>query len=145
MSAQVVALFLSHASRAPLAAVTRVRALAGRGLEGDRHAKPDSRRSVLLVEQEVLDAFGLAPGDVREQVTVRGLELMKLVFGSRLRVGDAVLEVAGPCAPCARMDELQAGLRRNLDGRRGRFVRVVHEGSFGVGDAVVVEPPAGAP
>jgi MOSC domain-containing protein YiiM len=43
------------------------------------------------------------------------------------------------------MDELRAGLRRQIDGRRGRFVRVVREGSFGVGDAVAVEPPAGAP
>ena len=142
MSAQVVALFLSKASRAPLEVVPRVRALAGRGLDGDRHAKPDNRRSVLLVDQEVLDEFGLAPGDVREQVTVRGLGVMELAAGSRLRVGEAVLEVAAPCAPCERMEELQAGLRKAIDGRRGRFVRVVEEGGFAVGDAVRVEPPA---
>ena len=141
MSAQVVALFLNKASRAPLEVVPRVLALAGQGLEGDRHAKPDARRSVLLMQQEVLDEFGLEPGDVREQVTVRGLDLMGLVFGSRLRVGDAVFEVAGPCAPCERMNELQPGLREKIDGRRGRFVHVVQQGSFAVGDPVVVETP----
>lgn len=142
MSAQVVALFLSTASRAPLEVVPRVRAIADAGLEGDRHAKPNTRRSVLLVEQEALDAFGLAPGDVREQVTVRGLDLMQLAIGARLAVGDALLEVGAPCAPCGRMDELQPGLRARIDGRRGRFVRVVRGGHFAVGDPIAVAPSA---
>jgi len=142
MPATVVALHLSKAARVPLERVERVTALEERGLEGDRHAKRNSRRSVLLMEQEVIDHFGLAPGDVREQVTVKGLELAKLIFGTRLRVGTAVLEVAGPCAPCSRMDELRAGLKAELEGRRGRFARVVTPGTFAVGDAITVEPPA---
>jgi MOSC domain-containing protein YiiM len=135
----VVALHLSTASRAPLVVATRVEALEERGLEGDRHGKPNSRRSVLLMDVETLDSFGLEPGDVREQVTVRGLDLTALVFGSRLRVGSAVLEVAGPCAPCERMEELRPGLRAAIDGKRGRFVRVAQGGSFGVGDRIVLE------
>jgi len=141
MSATVVALHLSHASRAPLTTVDRAEALVDRGLDGDRHAKPGNRRSILLIEQEVLDQHGLAPGDVREQMTVRGIDLGQLVFGSRLKVGTAVLEVAGPCAPCQRMDELRPGLRQQLEGRRGRFVRVVEGGSVAVGDPVQVQPP----
>jgi len=141
MPATIVALHLSKAARVPLEPVESVTALQERGLQGDRHAKANSRRSVLLMEQEVLDDFGLAPGDVREQVTVKGLALGPLVFGSRLRVGTAVLEVAGPCAPCARMDEIRDGLRAELEGRRGRFVRVVQAGSFAVGDAIEVERP----
>ena len=142
MPATVTALHLSTASRVPLAPVERVTALLERGLEGDRHAKPNSRRAVLVMEQEVLDQFGLGPGAVREQVTVRGLDLMRLGFGSRIRVGSAVLEVAGPCAPCSRMDELRPGLKVELEGRRGRFVRVVEAGSFAIGDTITVEPPA---
>ena len=141
MPAMVVALHVSKASRQPLQTLDRVNALLERGLEGDRHAKPNSRRSVLLVEQEVLDEFGLAPGDVREQVTVRGLSLNDLVFGSRLQIGGAVLEVAGPCAPCERMDEVQPGLKERLVGRRGRFARVVTAGALAVGDAITVLPP----
>ena len=139
----VVSLHLSIGSRKPLVPVERVNALLEQGLEGDRHQRTaQGRRTVLLMEQEVLDSFGLAPGAVREQVTVHGLELMKLVFGSRLRIGSAMLEVAGPCAPCERMNELKPGLREELEGRRGRFVRVVEAGSFAVGDAIAVEPPA---
>jgi MOSC domain-containing protein YiiM len=142
MSATVVALHLCKQSRAPLVAVPSVTAVFETGLEGDRHAKLNSRRQVLLMEQETLDGFGLAPGAVREQVTVRGLTLSKLVHGSRIRVGSAVLEVGGMCAPCSRMEELKPGLRKEIDGRRGRFVRVVEAGSFAVGDTLEVEPPA---
>ena len=142
MPASVVALHLGKASRAPLEAVERVTALEEHGLLGDRHAKANSRRAVLLVEQEVLDQLGLPPGAVREQVTVRGIELNRLAFGSRLRVGEAVLEVAGPCAPCERMNELRPGLKDALQGRRGHFVRVVRGGSFSVGDPIVAEAQA---
>ena len=142
MPATVVALHLSQSRRAPLLAVERVNAVLEAGLEGDRHAKPNNRRQVLLVEQEVLDEFGLAPGAIREQVTVRGLDLGRLVFGARIRVGGAVLEVAGPCHPCERMEEIQPGLKQALVGRRGRFVRVVEAGTFAVGDTLEVEPPA---
>jgi MOSC domain-containing protein YiiM len=138
----VVSLHLNVGSRKPLARVERVNALLGQGLEGDRHLKADGQRTVLLMEQEVLEQFGLASGAVREQVTVRGLELVGLIFGSRLRVGNTILEVAGPCAPCERMNELKSGLLAALAGRRGRFVRVVQAGSFAVGDAIAVEPPA---
>ena len=142
MPATIVALHLSKSSRAPLVPVSRVNAVLGTGLEGDRHAKPKSRRQVLLVEQEVLDEFGLAPGAIREQVTVRGLDLDRLVFGARLRVGGALLEVAGPCHPCERMDEVRPGLQQALVGRRGRFVRVVEAGSIAIGDTIHVEAPA---
>jgi len=142
MPATVVALHLSKGSRAPLVAVPRVSAVLETGLEGDRHAKPKSRRQVLLVEQEVLDEFGLEPGAIREQVTVRGLDLGHLVLGARIRVGEAVLDVAGPCDPCARMDEVKSGLQKALVGRRGRFVRVIQAGSFAVGDTLHLEPPA---
>jgi len=142
MNGTVVALFLSKASRAPLVAVERVEAVAETGLDGDRHAKRASRRQVLLMEEETLDQLGLEPGDVREQVTVRGVDLDELVFGARFRVGTALLEVVGPCHPCERMDEIRPGLMQTLAGRRGRFARVVQSGSFAVGDPLVLEPPA---
>jgi MOSC domain-containing protein YiiM len=142
MSAEVVALFVSTASRVPLHPRQSVQALENRGVEGDRHSKPGSKRAVLLIEQEILDQFGLKAGDVREQVTVRGIDLRGLPKGTRLKVGGAVLELMGPCAPCERMDELRQGLQVELEGRRGRFARVVRAGAFSVGDSLTAEPPA---
>ena len=141
MNPTVVALFLCKASRAALDSVDQVDAIEETGLEGDRHAKRDSRRQVLLMQEETLEQLGLKPGDVREQVTVRDLALDELAFGTRIRVGRAVLEIAGPCQPCERMEEIRPGLKASLAGRRGRFVRVVEAGSFAVGDALIVEPP----
>src|SRR5437667_9110857 len=130
----IVALFVSTANRGPLTPKERVNALADRGIEGDRHAKPGSRRSVLIMPAEILDSFGLAPGDVREQVTIRGLDIHTLPDGARLSAGNVVLELMGPCAPCERMEELEPGLQATLEGRRGRFARVAIPGSFAVGD-----------
>jgi len=140
VTATIVAINLNEGSRAPLRPVARVSAIADSGLEGDRHARPGRGRQVLLMEQEVLDEFSLQPGDVREQVTVRGLKLYAFEAGTRLRAGTAVLEAQGPCAPCGRMDELQPGLRAAIDGKRGRFFRVAEAGSFAVGDALELEP-----
>jgi MOSC domain-containing protein YiiM len=140
--AAVVALQLSYKGRQPMTPVTRATAVEDHGITGDRHSLRNNRRALLLVESEILDQFGLAPGEVREQVTVRGLDLCGLAKGSRLRIGGAVFELAGLCAPCELMDELQPGLRARIDGRRGRFVRVVEGGELSVGDIIVVEPPA---
>lgn len=142
MPARIVALHVSPPSRARLMPLERARLIEETGVEGDRHARHDSRRQVLLVENEVLERFHLAPGDLREQVTVSGLDLIALPFGTRFRAGDAVLEIAGPCAPCPRMNEVREGLEQELVGCRGRFARVVTAGSLTVGDVVTVMAPA---
>lgn len=135
---RVVAIHLNTGSREPLIAVPSVQARPGRGLEGDRSRRPN--RAVLLMEQEGLERFGLAPGAVREQITVRGITLADLAPASRLKVGTAVLETGGMCAPCERMNELKAGLRAELEGRRGRFFRIVEAGGFAVGDEITLLP-----
>lgn len=113
----------------------------GAGLDGDRHAKPGSRRALLVMEQEVLDRFGLMPGAVREQITVRGVDLHRLDKGTRLRIGESTLEITAHCAPCEQMDAIRPGLRKELEGQRGRFVRVLRGGAIAVGDPIEVQPP----
>jgi hypothetical protein len=53
-----------------------------------------------------------------------------------------VLELGGPCAPCAFIDGIRPGLRQAIEGFRGRFATVVVGGAFGVGDAVLPDNPA---
>lgn len=144
MPPTVVAIHVTRTSRAPVVPLERAEALLEQGLAGNRHTRAGSRRQVLFIDEETLHAFDLAPGDVREQVTVRGLDVNGLVFGSRVRIGTAMFEMAGLCAPCERMNELRPGLRQALEGRRGRFARVVQAGSFAVGDPLAVEAPAPA-
>jgi MOSC domain-containing protein YiiM len=115
----------------------------GRGIEGDSHATPASLRQVLLVDKEALDALDLEPGTIKENLTVEGVRVMGLPAGSRLQVGlSVVLEITSVCEPCFRMDEIRAGLRQALEGRRGMNAIVVEGGSIRVGDRVQLAGPS---
>ncbi|HXG77110.1 MAG TPA: MOSC domain-containing protein [Gaiellaceae bacterium] len=113
----------------------RVLAVASRGFEGCAHANPP-RREVLLVSREHLDALGVEPGAIRENVTVEGADVHSWPVGQRVRVGEALLEVTMVCDPCHRMDELRPGLRALLDGKRGMLAHVVEGGEVALGDAI---------
>lgn len=142
MPATVVALQVAPAKRAPMKTLPEALALEDAGIEGDHHARRGSGRQVLLMDEASLAHFMLAPGQVREQVTVRGLDVHALAAGTRLRAGEALFEVAGPCDPCGFIEAIRPGLREAMQDRRGRFVRVVRGGRLAVGDAIVAEPPA---
>ena len=113
----------------------QVLAIEGRGLEGCAHANPP-RREVLLVSKEHLDALGVEPGAIRENVTVEGADVQSWPVGRRVRVGEALLEITMVCDPCHRMDELRDGLRAQLDGKRGMLAHVVAGGEIGLGDPI---------
>jgi MOSC domain-containing protein YiiM len=113
----------------------RARAVEGHGLEGCAHAQPP-RREVLFVSKEHLDAVGVEPGAIRENVTVDGSDVQAWPVGQRVRAGGAVFEVTMVCDPCHRMDELRPGLRAELEGRRGMLARVVEGGEIALGDTI---------
>lgn len=110
------------------------------GLEGDRHARAGSRRQVLLIEQETLEAMRLKPGIVKENVTTRGIDLTSLPPDARLAIGEKVeLWITGPCNPCALLDEVRAGLQEEIRGRRGTLAWVKNGGPVSVGDKIRVK------
>jgi len=139
---EVTQVFLATARRRPMRAVQDVTAVADRGLEGCRHGRPGNLRQVLLVESETLDSLGLSPGQVKENITTRGVRLNELAEGRRLGIGQAMLEVTGPCQPCSQMDDIRMGLQEELRGRRGILCRVVEGGRIRRGDAIQVMPAA---
>jgi MOSC domain-containing protein YiiM len=113
----------------------RVRALEDQGLEGCAHGNPP-RREVLFASQEHLDAVGVEPGAIRENITVAGADVQTWPIGQRVRVGDALLEITMVCDPCERMDQLRQGLRAEIDGKRGMLAHVVEGGEIALGDPV---------
>ncbi len=113
--------------------------VADSGLEGCRHAKPGSRRQVLLIEKENLKEYGLEPMVVKENVTTRGIDLTSLAVDTRLALGEEVeLWITGPCHPCALMDEIRDGLQEEIRGRRGVLAWVKKGGRVRVGDQIRV-------
>jgi hypothetical protein len=150
----------------------RIRLLAGLGVEGDVHlgetvkhrsrvrrdpTRPNLRQVHLLhaeLHDELRDAgFDLMPGEMGENVTTRGVDLLALATGSRLRLGrDAVVQVTGLRNPCTQLDGLRPGLMaatlgRDDDGglvrRAGVMGVVLAAGEIRPGDAIRVELPLG--
>ncbi|MDX2679184.1 MOSC domain-containing protein [Streptomyces sp. NY05-11A] len=146
--------------------------LAGLGVEGDVHSgvtvKHRSRvkqdptqpnlRQVHLIHEELFEevrraGFEVTAGQLGENVTTLGIDLLALPVGTLLRLGaEAVLEVTGLRNPCAQIDDFQKGLlkqvvRQDANGRpefRAGIMSVVLSGGVvRPGDSITVELPDG--
>jgi MOSC domain-containing protein YiiM len=142
------------------------------GVEGDAHcgklvqhlwdAKKDplrpNFRQVHLIHSELLDevnarGFNVLPGDLGENITTRGIDLLGLPTGARLQIGeDAVVEVTGLRSPCVQINTFQEGLLEAVIERRksvglirktGVMSVVIRGGVIRNGDAIEVRLPDG--
>jgi MOSC domain-containing protein YiiM len=149
----------------------RIRLVTGLGVEGDAHLgvtvqhrsrvardpTQPNRRQVHLIHAELHEelragGFAVSAGQMGENITTRGLDLLGLPTGTRLRLGEtAVVEVTGLRNPCTQLDGLQPGLMAAVLGRdaEGRLVRkagvvgiVLAGGDVRPGDSIRVELPA---
>jgi MOSC domain-containing protein YiiM len=145
--------------------------VAGLGVEGDVHqgvrVKHRSRvrrdptapnlRQVHLIHEELLDelaakGFALPPGQLGENVTTRGVDLLGLPAGTRLHLGaSAVVELTGLRNPCSQLDGIEEGLMAAMLDRdeEGGLVRkagvmgiAVANGEVRAGESIRVEPPS---
>ncbi|MEO1417187.1 MAG: MOSC domain-containing protein [Bacteroidota bacterium] len=144
--------------------------LKGLGVEGDAHmgihvkhrsrvAKDHSQpnlRQVHLIHAELFEelkkkGFNIREGELGENITTEGIDLLGLPRGSLLKIGETVkIEVTGLRNPCKQLDSLQAGLMkavldRDVDGnliRKAGIMGVVLEGGeVNIGNHISVELP----
>jgi MOSC domain-containing protein YiiM len=144
----------------------------GLGVQGDAHAgatvKHRSRvrknptapnlRQVHLLQEELFpellaNGHAVWPGDLGENVTTRGVDLLSLPTGARLRLGaHAVVELTGLRNPCSQIDKFQRGLMAAVLDRdeSGKLVRkagvmavVLSGGEIRAGDVIEAEIPEG--
>jgi len=148
-----------------------IRLLKGLGVEGDAHMgekvkhlylarkNPDAPnlRQVHLMHAELFEevrakGFNVKPGDLGENITTEGIDLLGLSTGTKLYLGDeAVIEVTGLRNPCYQIDNFQKGLlHATLDKSGPKLVRktgimsiVLAGGDVRAGDIIRVEPPQG--
>ena len=135
---EVTNLFLCLVHRFPMKEVEAAEAVADKGFKGCIHGRPGSKRQVSMIDLETLEKLGVSPGSVKENITTRGLDFQRLQPGQQLRVGSSLLEIALPCHPCSRMDEIRQGLQEELRGQRGWLCRVVEGGTIQRGDRIEV-------
>jgi MOSC domain-containing protein YiiM len=138
---EVLHLFVCLVHRFPMRELEEAEAIQDKGFGGCIHGRPGSKRQVLLMDEETLSRFGLAPGMVKENITTRGIDFQTLAVGQRLRIGEALFEISAPCDPCSRMDEIRMGLEQQLWGQRGWLCRVVEGGKLRRGDRIEVLAP----
>jgi MOSC domain-containing protein YiiM len=136
--AEVLHLFTCLVHRFPMLQLAEVAVIKDEGFKGCIHGRPGSKRQISLMDRETLDKLGLAPGVVKENITTEGLNFQTLATGNILRVGNVVMEITGPCDPCARMDEIRIGLQEELRGQRGWLCRVQEAGIIRRGDRIEV-------
>ena len=158
-----------HFSKSPALQIT---VIAGIGVVGDAHAgatvKHRSRvsrdpnapnlRQVHLMHAELFDqlavsGFSIAPGDLGENITTSGVDLLALAENTLLRIGPhAVIQITGLRNPCSQINKFQKGLMAAMLGRdaNGGLVRksgvmaiVLVGGDIAPGDPITIEPPAG--
>jgi SAM-dependent methyltransferase len=148
-------IYVAPGAKAEPVAVAEVRAVAGRGLEGDRYFAgvgsfsrwPGEGRALTLIEQEAIDAVArehgieLGDGRSRRNVVTSGVALSELI-GKRFRIGEALLRGVRPAAPCAHLERLAGpGVMDAMKGRGGLRADVLEGGIVRVGDAVVPVAP----
>jgi MOSC domain-containing protein YiiM len=172
MSAVVTAVSVSATHTLSKPTQDSIRLLAGLGVEGDAHlgetvkhrsrvirdpGQPNLRQVHLIhaeLHDELLDrGFSVTPGQMGENITTRGIALLQLSAGTRLRLGNrAVIEVTGLRNPCAQLERIKPGLmaatlnrdaRGNLVRKAGIMSVVLLGGEVRAGDPVEVELPAG--
>jgi len=133
-------LHIARVKGTPSDPVQEATAISGLGLEGDRSAYEGNLRQVLFVDKEILDGAGLAPGQVKENITVTGLNVAEIKPGQIFTIGaEVTLEAVGDCEACGKMDAIRMGLKDELDGKRGMLAKVLNGGNIKVGDSVTVE------
>lgn len=147
-----------------------IQLIEGIGVEGDAHSgktvkhrflvKKDARRpnirQIHLIHAELFDelenkGFSVKPGELGENITTRGIDLLGLPTGTRLSIGaEVVIEVTALRNPCKQIDEFQQGLLKEVlyKDEQGNLVRktgvmgVIHQGGeVHPGDTIVVELP----
>ncbi|BCJ75992.1 MOSC domain-containing protein [Catellatospora sp. IY07-71] len=169
-AARVVAVSRDSEHRFSKPNADEIQLLAGIGVAGDAHAgvtvqhlsriaadpTQPNLRQVHLIHAELHDevheqGFVVAPGQLGENITTRGIDLLSLPRGTVLRFGEqAVVEVTGLRNPCPQIDRFSDGLLKQLvyrdqDGdlvrRAGIMSIVLAGGPVRPGDVITVELP----
>jgi MOSC domain-containing protein YiiM len=142
-------LHIARVKETPSDPVQEAAAISGLGLEGDRSCREGNMRQVLIMDNETLGHFGLAPGQIKENITTtRPRPFPDPGLGQVVFIGDEIMdnetlvtmEIVGECEPCGKMDAIRQGLQAELNHRRGMLCTVINGGAIKVGDNIRVEP-----
>ena len=148
-----------------------IKLIVGKGIEGDTHAgktvqhrsrvvkdpNQPNLRQIHLIHSELHtelnnNGFDVSPGDMGENITTKGIDLLGLPTDTKLHIGgEAIIQVTGLRNPCAQLDNFKSGLMSAVLDRdkAGNIVRkagimsiVIADGTVKPGDSIRIELPA---
>jgi molybdenum cofactor synthesis domain-containing protein len=141
---RVVAVSISEKKGEKKQNVGKARLIEDFGLEGDAHAGSWHRQVSLLAKESIekMKKMGLAvgPGDFAENITTEGIDLARLPVGTRLKIGDALLEVTQIGKECHSGCAIFKQVGQCIMPREGIFARVLRGGVVSEGDEIKVIP-----
>ena len=141
--AEVIAVCISEKKGTVKHPVPHIDVRVHHGIVGDAHAGDWHRQISLLADESVdtMRALGLtlSPGAFAENILTRGIELKTLPIGTRLRVGDALLEVTQIGKECHNDCEIKKTTGKCVMPTEGIFAVVVVEGRIRSGDRITIE------
>jgi len=144
MSASVVAVCISLSKGEKKTPVERVELRENHGIVGDAHAGEWHRQVSLLARESIakMQAMGLAvdAGDFAENITTSGIDLVSLPIGTRLSVGEAILEVTQIGKECHTRCAIYYQAGDCVMPKEGIFARVLKGGVVSPGDSINVLP-----
>jgi MOSC domain-containing protein YiiM len=133
----------NHFTRVPL---TRARLVESHGIEGDAKGGSGARQLNIMFAESLAElrsgGFETDPGALGEQIVLGGVPADALTAGTRVKLGEAIIEVGIPRTGCARFEMIQGKPRQSAKGRLGVMARVVLGGEIAVGDSVEVLAPS---
>ncbi|HYX29780.1 MAG TPA: MOSC domain-containing protein [Pyrinomonadaceae bacterium] len=142
---KVISINITPLAEGPMQSIDEVRAIPGRGLEGDRYFDhPDMlpKRELTLVEAEAIEAFrsefkiDFGLGGTRRNVVTRGVPLNHLV-GNEFWIGDVKARGIQLCEPCATLQRLShPKVLPGLVHRGGLRAQILTEGMIRVGETI---------
>lgn len=152
-TAEVTGIYITDKPATPVRPIKTIRAVAGRGLEGDRnfnsgepapHGSKQAGEQLTLIESEAIEALAressisLKPGESRRNLVTRGIALNHLV-GKEFTVGKVRALGIRLCEPCSHLESLtHKGVLTGLIHRGGLRAQILSDGEIHVGDRIAV-------
>lgn len=107
-------------------------------------------KAVLIMPHEMIDQLNeegwpVKPGDLGENITTHGRDYEDFRSGERYKIRDSILEITGPCIPCAKLSNLPYVGKEKISqfievllDRRGWYAKVLKEGIIRVNDGIKI-------
>jgi alkylated DNA nucleotide flippase Atl1 len=138
VEAKVLHLFKKEQKGQPVVPAKQLQITKHLGINGDVNSSKHNPRHILVTDKALLDHFEIKPGDLKENVVVKGIEIDKLNSGDKIMIGTCKLRTLFNCDPCGFVETIKPGLLKQIEYKRGTLFYALNDGTINPGDSIKV-------